>query len=229
MASPPEEREEAPLRTVVLHRRSARSLSERAYLLIRDLIVTLELPPGSVIEENRLRQELRLGRTPIREALQRLGHERLVTSVPHRGWFVTDINITDLGRVTELRVELEGYAGKLAAERATAEDHAAMDALIRELDELHATEPGLLMGLDQRLHRAVWRASHNRFLEDACELHFTHSLRHWFLVIQLVHLKEAVAEHRQILEAILARDPTRAEIAMRRHVTGFEQEVRRVL
>jgi DNA-binding GntR family transcriptional regulator len=67
------------------------------------------------------------------------------------------------------------------------------------------------------------------FLEDACEQHFTHSLRHWFLVLRLVRLREFVAEHRLLLDAIVARDPTRAEEAMRRHVIDFEGEVRRVL
>jgi DNA-binding GntR family transcriptional regulator len=219
----------APLRTVVLPRLPARSLSERAYLLIRDRIVTLALQPGSVIEENALRQELGLGRTPIREALQRLASERLVSSVPHRGWFVTDVNITDLGRVTELRVELEGYAAHLAAQRATPVQLAAMRDLAQDLGELADTGHELLMNLDQRIHRLVWSASGNRYLEDACEVQFTHSLRHWFLVIHLVQLRAAVAEHRSVLEAIVARDPARAEETMRRHVTGFEREVRRVL
>ncbi|TME82248.1 MAG: GntR family transcriptional regulator, partial [Chloroflexi bacterium] len=116
--------EEGTLQTVVLQSASARSQGERAYLLIRDQIVTLRLAPGSVIEEARLRQELGLGRTPIREALQRLAHENLVTFVPHRGTFVSDINLTNLHRLTEVRTEMEGYAARLAAERATARDRA---------------------------------------------------------------------------------------------------------
>jgi len=88
--------EEGTLHTVVLQSASVRSQGERAYLLIRDQIVTLKLAPGSVIEEARLRQELELGRTPIREALQRLAHENLVSFVPHRGTFVSDINLLSL-------------------------------------------------------------------------------------------------------------------------------------
>jgi DNA-binding GntR family transcriptional regulator len=218
-----------PPPTVVLHRLSARSLSERAYLLIRDLIVTLELRPGSVIEEARLCRELNLGRTPVREALKRLTHERLVRSVPHRGAFVMDINITDLARLTEVRVELEGFGARLAAERANADDHAAMRTLMAELAELTDTNPDHLIQFDQRIHRVIWQASHNRFLEDACEQHFTHSLRLWFLVIHLVDLKVAVEEHSRLLDAIVARDGGRAQDMMRRHVTGFEAAVRRVL
>ena len=150
-ASRERDREVGPLPTVVLHQLSAWSPSERAYLLIRDLIVTLELKPGSVIEEARLCRELNLGRTPVREALKRLTHERLVRSVPHRGMFVMDINITDLARLTEVRVELEGFAARLAAERANAEDHLAMRLLIPELAGLTDTDPHHLIQFDQRI------------------------------------------------------------------------------
>jgi DNA-binding GntR family transcriptional regulator len=232
VASPVEvaraQRELPPLQTVVLDGASARSQSERAYLLIRDQIVTLKLRPGAVIEESRLRQELQLGRTPIREALQRLAHEKLVTFVPHRGTFVTDINITDLARLTEVRVELEGYAARLAAERATPQDREALQLLRNELAELDGDPEGLIH-LDQRIHRMVYRASHNRFLEDVCERYFNLSLRLWFLALHRVPLKNAVEEQRESLDAVLARDPARAQAALRRHVTDFEQEIRRVL
>lgn len=217
-----------PVRTVVLDGAAARSQSERAYLLIRDQIVTLKLRPGAVIEDSRLRQELRLGRTPIREALQRLAHEKLVTFVPHRGTFVTDINITDLARLTEVRVELEGYAARLAAERATPQEQEAMQLLTGELSALDGA-PEALIHLDQRIHRLVYRASHNRFLEDVCERYFNLSLRMWFLVLQRVHLREAVEEQRELLDAVLARDPALAEAALRRHVMGFEAQIRKVL
>jgi DNA-binding GntR family transcriptional regulator len=218
------------LRTVVLHSDSARSQSQRAYLLIRDQIVTLKLAPGSVIEEANLREELHLGRTPIREALQRLAHENLVSFVAHRGTFVTDINITDLGYITEVRTELEGYAARLAAQRATTAERGAMRALISELNGQALAEPHALMQLDQRVHRQVYRATRNGFLSAVLEQYFNLTLRLWFLVLDRgVHLKEAVREHREALEAIVAREDATAEAIMRRHVIDFEQEIRRVL
>ena len=222
--------EHPQLRTVVLPRASARSQGERAYLLIRDQIVTLKLKPGSVIEETRLRSDLQLGRTPIREALQRLAHENLVSFVPHRGTFVTDINITDLGRITEVRVEMEGYAARLAAERAGPGERAAMEALMWELEGIDAGDYHALMQLDQRIHRLVYQAARNEFLQDALEQYFNLSLRVWFLVLDRgVRLKEAVQEHRDLLDAIVSRDAARAESAMRRHVIGFEEAIRAVL
>jgi DNA-binding GntR family transcriptional regulator len=214
----------------VLESGSVRSQGERAYLLIRDQIVTLKLAPGSVIEEGRLRTELGLGRTPIREALQRLAHENLVSFVPHRGTFVCDINLTDLHRLTEVRVELEGYAARLAAERAGPADRTLMTALLTELNGIEEDDGHGLMRLDQRIHRQVYQATRNTFLQAMLEESFNLSLRIWFLGLDRgVRLKQAVEEHRQLLEAIVARDAERAASIMRRHVSGFEQAIRKVL
>src|SRR5256886_5307381 len=209
--------EEGTLQTVVLQSASARSQGERAYLLIRDQIVTLRLAPGSVIEEARLRQELGLGRTPIREALQRLAHENLVTFVPHRGTFVSDINMTDLHRLTEVRTEMESYAARLAAERATARDRAQMDDLMAELSTISDADVHSLMRLDQRIHRLIYQATRNAFLQAMLEESFNLSLPIWFLGLDRgVRLKEAVEEHRQLLDAIVPRDAPGAQSAMRR-------------
>lgn len=220
----------APLHTVVLPSASARSQSERAYLLIRDQIVTLQLAPGSVIEESRLREQLGLGRTPIREALQRLAHENLVSFVPHRGTFVCDINLTDLHRLTEVRIELEGYAARLAAERATTRDRARMESLMAELGAIDEVDVHGLMRLDQQIHRQVYQATRNSFLQSMLEENFNLSLRIWFLALDRgVRLKAAVEEHRQLLAAIVAHDGDRASMVMRQHVSGFEQAIRKVL
>ena len=222
--------EEGALHTVVLQSASVRSQGERAYLLIRDQIVTLKLAPGAVIEEAKLRQELGLGRTPIREALQRLAHENLVTFVPHRGTFVSDINLTDLHRLTEVRTELEGYAARLAADRATATDREEMQALMAELDTIDETDIHPLMRLDQRIHRLVSQATRNQFLQAMLEEVFNLSLRIWFLGLDRgVRLKQAVEEHRRLLDAIVSRDADGAESVMRQHVTGFEHAIRKVL
>jgi len=215
--------EEGPLHTVVLQSASVRSQGERAYLLIRDQIVTLRLAPGAVIEEARLRQELGLGRTPIREALQRLAHENLVTFVP-------DINLTDLHRLTEVRTEIEGYAARLAADRATAGDREQMQALMAELSTIDEADVHPLMRLDQRIHRLVYQATRNAFLQAMLEETFNLSLRIWFLGLDRgVKLKQAVEEHRRLLDAIVRRDADAAESVMRQHVTGFELAIRKVL
>jgi DNA-binding GntR family transcriptional regulator len=207
-----------------------RSQSEEAYVRILEKIVSLDLPPGSVVNEGRLRADLAIGRTPIREALQRLAHEKLVRSVPHRGTFVTDVNITDLARITEVRVVLEPHAARLAAERATAADREAIGELMTVLETGVATDQRWLMRLDQEIHRRVYRAARNPFLENTLERYLNLSLRLWYLVLDRdVRLREAVDEHAELLRAVLAGDGGRAESIMRRHVSGFEREIRKVL
>lgn len=207
-----------------------RSQSEDAYVRIRDKIVCLDMPPGSVVEEARLREELAIGRTPIREALQRLAQENLVVVVPHRGTFVTEINITDLARITEVRVVLEGHAARLAAERCGTADRAAIRELLVRLQSSDVTDQRELMRLDQKVHQQIYRGARNSLLESTLERYFNLSLRLWFLVLDHeVRLREAVDEHAALLRAILAGDGDAAEASMRNHVTGFEREIRKVL
>jgi DNA-binding GntR family transcriptional regulator len=209
---------------------TARSQSEAAYIRILDRIVSLDMPPGSVVEEARLREELEIGRTPIREALQRLALENLVKSIPHRGTFVTDVNITDLARITEVRVVLEAHAARLAAERLAAADRGGIQELLDVLEAGGATDQRELMRLDQRIHRQIYRAARNSFLESTLERYLNLSLRLWYLVLDReVRLREAVVEHVELLRAVLAGDGSRAEDSMRRHVAGFEREIRKVL
>jgi DNA-binding GntR family transcriptional regulator len=222
---------EAPGRGLVAHpRQPVRSQSEEAYLKIRDRIVSLDLAPGSVVNEGRLQSELAIGRTPIREALQRLAHEKLVHSVPHRGTFVTDVKITDLARITEVRVVLEAHAARLAAERCTTADQAAIADLLRALRSGGVNDQRELMNLDQQIHRRIYQVARNSFLESTLERYFNLSLRLWFLVLDHeVRLRAAVEEHAELLEAVTAHDADRAEAIMRRHVTGFEREIRKAL
>ena len=207
-----------------------RSQSEEAYQRILERIVSLEMPPGSVVNEARLREELKIGRTPIREALQRLARENLVRSIPHRGTFVTDVNITDLARITEVRVVLEAHAARLAAEKLSPADREAIEELLELLARGYVTDQRDLMELDQRIHRTIYRSARNAFLESTLERYFNLSLRLWYVVLDRdVRLREAVDEHVELLRAILGGDGELSETIMRKHVTGFEREIRKVL
>lgn len=209
---------------------AVRSQSEEAYARILDRIVRLEMPPGSVVNEALLREQLKIGRTPIREALQRLARENLVRSVPHRGTFVTDVNISDLARITEVRMVLEAHAAKIAAEKLGTADRTALQVLLEELERSRITGQRDLMQLDQRIHLAIYRAARNPFLAATLERYFNLSLRLWYLVLDRdVHLREAVEQHVELMRAILAGDGELAATIMRRHVTNFEREIRRVL
>ncbi|HZO62992.1 MAG TPA: GntR family transcriptional regulator [Gaiellaceae bacterium] len=206
------------------------SLADRAFYAIREMIVSLELPPGAVLHEARLMEQLAIGRTPIREAVRMLAQAKLVEVFPRRGVFVTSVDIGALASLAEVREVLEGYAARLAAERATEDDHRELDALIDECGRKSALDRRGLIDLDRRIHGCVYRCTHNRFLAATLEEYYVLALRIWYLALERVErLDEAVSEHREVLAAMRARDGERAEQAMRRHVQSFEQAIRGVL
>ena len=208
----------------------APSLADRAYHAIREMIVSLELRPGAVVDEPRLMERLGIGRTPTREALRRLAQEGLVEVYPRRGMFVTRVEIRDLASLTEVRSILESHAARLAAERATADDQAALDSLLDELEAEADLDTAELMALDERIHRQVYSSAHNPFLESTLEEHYVLALRIWYLAIDRTReLKQAVLGHRELLEAIRDGDADAAEETMSRHVLDFGEAMRRVL
>jgi DNA-binding GntR family transcriptional regulator len=202
------------------------SLADKAYHAIRDLIVSLELAPGAVIDERELIERLGIGRTPVREALRRLAQERLVEVYPRRGMFVTGVDVRELARLSEVRAVLEPEAARLAAERATEADRRELAALLAELDAGGSE----LMDLDERIHRAVYRAAHNHLLEATLEQYYVLALRIWAIALDRAHdLEEAVEAHRVLLRAIHDGDAERAAATMRAHVENFEHAMHRVL
>jgi DNA-binding GntR family transcriptional regulator len=202
------------------------SLADKAYHEIRRLIVSLELAPGAVIDERELIRRLEIGRTPVREALRRLAQERLVEVYPRRGMFVTGVDVRELARLSEVRAVLEPEAARLAAERASDADREELALLLSELD----AGPGDLIDLDERIHRAVYRAAHNDLLEGTLEQYYVLALRIWSIALDRAHeLAEAVEAHRALLEAIHDGDGERAAATMRAHVENFEQAMHRVL
>jgi DNA-binding GntR family transcriptional regulator len=207
----------------------AESLAEKAYVAIRRLIVTLELGPGSVINERELVEQLGIGRTPVREALRRLAQEGLVEVYPRRGMFVTDVDVRNLALISEVRAALEPEAARLAAERATDAERAELQELLDALDA-GASDDQALMALDERIHRAVYRCARNDLLEATLEQYYVLALRIWTIALDRQHeLKDAVQEHRALLEAIHDGDGERAAATMCAHVEDFEQAMRRVL
>lgn len=203
------------------------SLSRQAYQKIRRKIISLELPPGSIIDENQLQQELELGRTPIREALQRLSLEKLVTIVPRRGIFVTDIGITDLQRLFEVRIELEGLAARLAAQRGTQGHWQRMEAALSNLStEKKPLDNRALIMVDEYCHQIIYEATDNKFLKDSATTLYALSLRLWYYFLSKIgDMHSAILEHKVILEALKAKDSKRASELLRGHVRTFQEEI----
>lgn len=201
--------------------------SDQAYDQIRRKIITLELPPQAPIDLQTLMDDLELGRTPIREALQRLAAENLVSIAPHRGIFVADISLTDLPKIFEMRLTLERFCARLAAQRITAEQIAQLEAILDELDRIPREDFASAMALDERFHQVLYEAACNEFLAD--ELHHLHALsvRLWWLVLDHIEdVRGEVAVHREIIPSLKARDAQQAASLTQKHMVGFQEVIR---
>src|SRR5690242_15191568 len=133
-------------------------LADRAYRALRDRLVTLRIAPGAPIDEDHLGEELQMGRTPVREAIKRLALENLVTVFPRRGTFASEINITDLAHISDVRSVLEAHAAERAAERITDAQREELQQLLTELANSQGSDDSdALMGLDARVHRFIYR------------------------------------------------------------------------
>jgi DNA-binding GntR family transcriptional regulator len=219
----------------------APSLADQAYEVIRDRLVMLEIRPGAPINDDQLGRELGLGRTPVREALKRLEQERLVVAYPRRGTFAAEVNITDLGHISEVRQQLEPLAAAAAARRATAADRAALRSLADQLHSVGTKGGGGkgtggesvsadLMRLDMQVHRAIYEATHNPYLQDTL-LHYDNlATRIWCVFLsRLPDLAGHVGEHGGLLGAIVDGQAERAAELAAAHVAHFQQAVRAAL
>ena len=206
-------------------------LADRAYRALRDRLITLRIPPGSPIDEDAVGRELKMGRTPVREAIKRLALENLVTVFPRRGTFASEINITDLAHISDVRAVLEGHAAYRAAERITESQQAELTQLLDELAQSKGSDDvEALMALDARVHRFIYRCTGNPYLEQTLGRYFNLSLRIWHVVLdRLPHLFTRVHEHDALLRAIADGNPERARQIVTDHIGIFEDEIRSVL
>ena len=143
---------------------SIKLVAERAYVELRDRIVTLRLAPGTVLREDELMREMTIGRTPLREAVKRLALENLLAVQPRRGTFVSAVESADIVNITEVRAELEGYAAELAAQRIDGEPPRAprRRCCTRSRSSSEAGDQDWLMRFDERIHRFTWEAPATR-------------------------------------------------------------------
>lgn len=201
------------------------SLRDMAYGAIKLLIMSGQLPPGSRVTELELTERLGVSRTPVREALNQLVRDGLVTARAKSGFSVMKLDMTKAKEAFALREELEAYAVSLACKNATASDHARLRDIIAECDAL-AEDPDrsiqnslmeMEIGID--LHRVIAELTKNTLLAntlngilDRCQMYI------WMDLKQPDGWDVARTDHRTLVEAICARDEAAAIEITRRHV-----------
>lgn len=201
-----------------------RTLAEEAYQQIRSRIVRLDYAPSDVLREDALQDELGIGRTPIREALQRLAREHFVQIIPRRGMMVAGIDVSELSLLFETRSVLEPYAARLAAARGTEDHWSEMETEIGAADQADNEK---LMAIDHRCHELMWDAAGNRFLLDTLDVLYAQSDRLWHLYLSdVADMNDAVDEHRIVLDALRSGDSDKAAELMEEHVRAFDEQIR---
>ena len=204
---------------------ASRPLYEEVADQLRVRIFAHELAPGTWIDEQTLAKEFGISRTPLREAIKVLAAEGLITMKLRRGAYVTEVNRGDLEQIFMILSLLEGQAAKEAATKAQEKD-------LNELDDMHlrlekaAADRNLeqFFEVNVRFHERVIAIANNPWLTDViADLRKVLKLQRKDALSRTGRLQSSLSEHREILKALLKRDPIAAEQAMRTHLArGLE-------
>ena len=208
-----------------------RPLSEQAYERIRDDIVYLRLEPGEPLDDKALCASLEMSLTPVREALKRLTLERMVVTYPRRGTFVAEITVSDEQWLTEIRQNLEGVAAGLAAERATERERESLTELASRLANDHANHVTTAYhALDATIHKAIYAAAHNPFLESSLTQYLNLTIRIWHYGLRRIPSHHSAGRDQQdVVAAIVRGDVDGAVEAARAHLGDYSAAVRSLL
>ena len=203
-------------------------LSQSAYSALKKRILMGAIPPLGAIDEHALRDELGLGRTPIREALQRLAYDGLVTILPYRGTVATGIDMAELDQILEIRIPLEILAGRIAAQRVSKQAVGEMRALVEGYDvaALCADRKiGELLRLDQNFHHAVTAVTENRFLVRILDNLRDMTWRFHFLFYKrrAPHPTDSFNNYGAIIQGLASHDAERVEAALNDHFGDYRR------
>jgi len=207
------------------------TLTDKAYAQIEEQIVTLQLPPGTVLSELVLADRLGIGRTPIREALHRLSRDGLVNILPRRGVLVSEIDLRSQLRLLEVRRELERLMARAAAERATEEERAQFAEIAKGMQRASDKEDDLsFMRLDQQMNSLISLSARNEFASRSMGLMHGLSRRFWYQHYkQAADLPLCARLHAAVAGAIAVRDADRAAAASDRLIEYIESFARSTL
>jgi DNA-binding GntR family transcriptional regulator len=191
------------------------SLKERAYEIIRDKILNCELKPGAVVDQNALMEEIGVSKTPIREAINMLENEGLLTVMPRRAVAVSHVSLSDIHQMYFVRELVEPVVARLACHAPNLEE-------LKEYYRVFSTEKidsDSVIKTDFRLHSHLVRLTENKYLIRLMDNVLCHNMR--FVVLgagTVERLKTGNREHMKVIEAIVNRDEREAEATMRAHI-----------
>lgn len=200
------------------------SLRDQAYEAIKHMILTGKLEPGEYINEADLALQLQIGRTPVNQAMQRLGLENLVVTMPRKGVYVKPLGLNELRLIVETRRVNECFAAERAAQNANSSDVDAMRQYIANgRDAMDAADTFAFLEADRHFHTALSVAAGNTILASILDRLHEQAQRYWYLSLQNdEHMPVVQAEHEAIFAAIEAKNPAAAKRAMAAHIDSLQ-------
>lgn len=203
------------------------ALHTQAYEQIKHEIITLRFRPGEYLNEAQVSKLLKIGRTPVHQALNRLMLEGMVEVIPRKGVIVKAVSLNDILEMIDVRIINESYCARLAAARAGESDIAEMERILDEAEKTATdSDTGRQMLLDRDFHNALSRAAGNAVLTDFVRTLHDSSLRFWFISLRdPVHHTTVKEQHRAILDAIKRSSPDAASNAVRNHIESFRSHI----
>ncbi|MDR3289010.1 MAG: GntR family transcriptional regulator [Peptococcaceae bacterium] len=201
---------------------SYKPLREIVFESMREAIIGGVLKPGERLMEMQLADEMGVSRTPVREAIRKLELEGFVVMVPRKGAYVAGVSLKDVADVFEIRTALESLAAGLAAERVTEEEIEQMERLVHWAEEKEPTLEQILE-MDTSFHALVYKASRNPWLTQILENLWEQIQRFRSTSLAVPGRgKEAILEHRGIIEAIALHRPEEAQELAAAHIAAAE-------
>ncbi|MGA7671198.1 MAG: GntR family transcriptional regulator [Nitrolancea sp.] len=204
---------------------------ERAYDELRRMIITHELPPGATIDERELMDQLEIGRTPLREAMLRLAHERLIVRSPRRGAWVSQLSLTDILQLNEARQLVEPPIARLAAEHITPATAEQLRSILQRTEqEVAQRDFATLAVVDLEYHLLLGKLAANDYLTNFSMEINTSLLRYWHLSFRLDDSAQVWYEsHSELVECIARGDVDAAAAEAQAHIDSYRKRMRRFM
>lgn len=213
-----------------LQLRKGNTLAYRVYEIVKDRILSAELPPGTRLKDDELARTFGVSNTPVREAIRELEKDGLVETIPYSGRFVKKMSVEETREVYDVRMALEALAARLAVERITESQLEEMEKALEEY-ELAFERDDIAAGLEADLafHDLLVQASGNSAL-----LRIVSDLANRIQVLRQLdegkmRRKQSLEDHKAILQALKQGDDGKAEVKVRRHIAKCKENVTKLL
>lgn len=200
-------------------------LSGNVYQQIRNSIVSGELAPGQRVTETKLAESLNVSRTPIREAVQRLETEGVLRHSPRQGLIVRQLEYQEVVELYAMRLVLESTAAALSAQQATEPEIEILSDIVDMEGSVETGDAEQSINYNKVFHETLAQSAHNRYLIDSIRsLDNSMILLGGSTLVSEDRRKQAVQEHRAVVEAIKLRDAEAAKDAMAHHIKGAQRK-----